>query len=167
MPLTPFHFGPSALIAFPLNKKIDIPIFILANVAIDTEPFIVLVFNLSYPLHGYAHSFLGATIIGLVWGLLAFKGKDIIKNLMAKIKLPYQTNIKKCIFSGIVGALFHVLLDAPLYANIKPFYPLKINPFYGLISNSLMYKICVLSFVPAIILYVFATKKYKNDIINS
>ena len=68
MPFTPFHFGPSATIAFPLRGKIDIPVFILANVAIGIEPLTVMILNLSYPLHGYAHSFLGG-------GLASDRGK--------------------------------------------------------------------------------------------
>ncbi len=31
MPVTPFHFGPSALIGLPLKRWIDIPVFVLAN----------------------------------------------------------------------------------------------------------------------------------------
>ncbi len=38
MPFTPFHFGPSAVIALPLNRYIDIPTFLLANIAVDIEP---------------------------------------------------------------------------------------------------------------------------------
>jgi hypothetical protein len=38
MPFTPCHFGPSACIALPLNRWIDLPVFLLANVAIDIEP---------------------------------------------------------------------------------------------------------------------------------
>ena len=159
MPLTPFHFGPSALVAFVFNRKLDFPVFVLANVVIDMEPLIVLVFNLSYPLHGYAHSFLGAIVAGSLWGLLAFRAKDITAFLMKIIGLPYYTGIGKCICSGIAGALFHVLLDAPLYADMKPFYPLRANPFYGIITGHLEYVLCVLSFIPAIILYIIAVKK--------
>jgi len=68
MPFTPFHFGAHACVAFPFNKKIDIPVFILANVAIDIEPLLVITLNLHYPLHGYAHTFIGAIFIGTLWG---------------------------------------------------------------------------------------------------
>ena len=47
MPFTPFHFGPHACVAFAANKKIDIPVFILANIAVDIEPLSVMLFNLN------------------------------------------------------------------------------------------------------------------------
>lgn len=166
MPFTPFHFGVHACVAFPLNKKLDIPVFILANVAIDIEPLLVITLNLFYPLHGYAHTFIGAILLGTLWGLIAFKCKYSLRRLMKFLKLPYETTLKKCIISGVLGALLHVLFDAPLYAEIKPFYPLSINPFYGLISNSSMYKLCTLLFVPALIFYVYSIIKFKNDKIN-
>jgi len=67
---------PSACIALPLNRWIDLPVFLLANVAIDIEPLLVMTLNLSYPLHGYAHTLLGATLIGLGWGGIAYAFED-------------------------------------------------------------------------------------------
>ena len=87
MPFTPFHFGAHACIAFPLNKRIDIPVFILANVAIDIEPLLVITLNLSYPLHGYVHTFVGAVFIGGLWGLIAFKYKYFLEKLKRFLKL--------------------------------------------------------------------------------
>lgn len=72
MPFTPFHFGPHACMALPINKKINIIVFILVNIIIDIEPLLVIIFNLSYPLHGYAHTFIGASIIGGIWGFIAY-----------------------------------------------------------------------------------------------
>jgi len=85
---------------------------------------------------------------------------------MRFLKLPYETTLKKCIISGVLGALLHVLFDAPLCTDIKPLYPFDINPFYRLISNSSMYKLCTLLFVPALIFYIYTVMKFKNDRIN-
>ena len=153
MPFTPFHFGPSATVALPLKGKIDVPIFILANVAIDLEPLTVMILNLSYPLHGYAHSFVGAGLVGALWGLIAYKFRWILHVAMKLAGLQYDTTIKKAVVSGILGAFCHVLLDAPLYTDIKPFYPLTSNPLYGLLSQKAMYVFCTICFVPALLLY--------------
>jgi membrane-bound metal-dependent hydrolase YbcI (DUF457 family) len=163
MPFTPFHFGLSASIAFPLKRTIDIPVFILANVAIDIEPLTVMIFNLSYPLHGYAHSFLGAGLVGALWGFVAFKGKGILGGVMHFFGLTYQTTITKAIISGILGAFSHVLLDAPIYTDIKPFYPLSINPLYGLVSEKAMYLFCSLLFIPAILFYIKARNNRNEE----
>jgi membrane-bound metal-dependent hydrolase YbcI (DUF457 family) len=162
MPFTPFHFGPSASIAFPLKRTIDIPVFILANVAIDIEPLTVMIFNLSYPLHGYAHSFLGAGLVGALWGVVAFKGKGILREAMHFLELKYETTITKAVISGILGAFSHVLLDAPIYTDIKPFYPLNINPLYGLVSQKAMYLFCSLLCIPAFLFYIKA-RNIRNE----
>lgn len=167
MPFTPFHFGAHACVALLINKKINILVFILANVIIDIEPLLVMVFNSSYPLHGYAHTFVGASILGGIWGLISYRFKNIFEKFMKLLKLPFGFSMKQYIISGVTGALIHVLFDAPLYLDIQPFYPLIANPLYGLISNLLMYKICTLLFVPAMILYIYAPKRYRNSIKNS
>ncbi len=156
MPFTPFHFGAHACIALPLNKKIDIPVFVLASVAVDIEPLLVMLFNLSYPLHGYAHTFIGGAIVGILWGIIAFKGKNILGKLMEFFKLPYETNLKKCILSGVLGALLHVLFDSLIYCDVKPFFPLSFNPLYGIVSYSFMYILCSLLFIPALLIYIYS-----------
>jgi membrane-bound metal-dependent hydrolase YbcI (DUF457 family) len=163
MPFTPFHFGPSATIAFPLRGKIDIPIFILANVAIDIEPLTVMILNLSYPLHGYAHSFLGGGLVGALWGIVAFKYKGILRGVMQFFGLKYQTTITTAVISGILGAFSHVLLDAPIYTDIKPFYPLIINPLYGLVSEKAMYLFCSALLIPALLFYIKARNKQNEE----
>ena len=77
MPFTPFHLGPSASISLPLHKYLDVPLFLLANFIIDLEPFIVMIFNLNYPLHGYCHTFLIGSIIGCLGGFIGYLLKDI------------------------------------------------------------------------------------------
>ena len=156
MPFTPFHFGPSALIALPLNRNIDLPAFILANVFVDLEPLVVMLNDLSYPLHGYAHTFLGATLAGVVCGIILNIFKKPLTSIMTKgFRLNYEGTLTKFIVAGILGAWFHVLLDAPLYSDIKPFYPILTNPLYGIIPRGIMYKYCLISFLPALLLYTF------------
>jgi len=156
MPFTPFHFGPSAFVSLPLKRYIDIPIFILANVAIDIEPLLVMTLDLAYPLHGFAHTFVGAAAVGVTIGIMANFAKNHLEHIMRKIlRLVYQSSKKKYILSGILGSWFHVLLDTTLYTDIKPFYPFTdLNPFLGLIQDSLMYKICAYAFIPAIAAYI-------------
>ena len=154
MPFTPFHFGPSACVALPLHRYIDLPVFVLVNVAIDIEPLIVMTFDLSYPLHGYAHTLLGGTIIGILCGILANYSKSYLRFVMEKIlRLPYKNSLKKYILSGILGSWLHILIDSPLYTDIKPFYPFNGNPLFGVIQSDLMYRYCALAYIPAIVFY--------------
>jgi hypothetical protein len=164
MPFTPFHFGPSATVGIPLNKNIDVFVFILANAVIDIEPLIVMIYKLNYPLHGYAHTFIGATILGAIWGITAWIFHVPIKWIVQDVlKFPFTPSKSKMVSSGILGACFHVLLDSPLYSDIEPFYPLLANPMYGLIDHFAMYTLCTFFFIPAVILYMYQIKRNKSS----
>ena len=160
MPFTPYHFGPSACIALPLRKYIDIPVFILANVVIDFEPLAVILLDLNYPLHGYFHTFLVGTVVALVWGLIAYSGKIILQRLMKLFHVSYETNLGKMLLSATLGIWFHILLDGQLYTDIQPFWPLKANPLYGLLCYNTVYLICKISFIPAFVLYIIAVASH-------
>jgi len=103
MPFTPLHFGPSLCVALPLQKYIDLPIFVLASVVIDFEPLAVIVFGLNYPLHGYCHTFLIGSFVGVAWAITAYAGRDILRKIMIFFGLEYNTTFHKAVFSGILG----------------------------------------------------------------
>ncbi len=166
MPFTPLHFGVHATISLPLQKYIDIPTFILANVAVDIEVLLVMLLRLNYPLHGYFHTFLIGSFVGIMLALIMFLFRKIIDKVVSLVKLEYKPTLIKLIISGILGVWLHVLFDAPLYADIKPFFPFQFNPLYNLVSASTIYWICRLAFIPAIIFTVifFIIEKRKSKI---
>lgn len=141
------------------RRIIDLPVFLLANVVVDFEPLLVMVFRFDYPLHGYAHTFLFGGMLGILWGLAAFGLRGIIGRGMAAVKLQYEAGLIKGILSGVLGVWFHVLLDSPLYSDIRPFYPLPDNPLYGIFSVEAVYLFCALCFIPAAALYFAVTRK--------
>lgn len=164
MPFTPFHFGLHATIGLPLRRFIDVPVFILASIAVDLEPLAVMVFGLNYPLHGYCHTFLIGALVGLAWGAAAYWSRGILTAFMRTIRLEYEPTLRRALLSGILGVWLHILLDAPLYADIRPFYPVMQNPLYGLLSDSMIYSLCTVLFVPAGVIYILVVRKYKNPI---
>lgn len=154
MPFTPYHFGVHAVISLPLRKYIDIPAFIFANVAVDLEPLIVLTFRPDYPLHGYCHTFLVGSLIGIILAFILYLLRGIIDKICSILSFEYKPGAIKLIVSGITGVWLHILFDAFLYTDIKPFFPLQINPLYNVLSFSTVYWICRVAFIPAIILGV-------------
>ena len=74
---------------------------------------------------------------------------------MTLLRLPYEPTYAKMAVSGVLGAWLHVLFDAPLYRDIKPFYPLQANPLLGLLSSRTVYLVCSASFLPALALYLY------------
>jgi hypothetical protein len=133
MPFTPFHFGPGLFFGIPLRKYIHAPTFILANVLLDIEPLIVLITGINYPLHGYLHTLAAAIGVGAFFGMVMFVLERSMRPVYLKLLLEPDTKFSKLQFvtAGVSGTLLHVLLDSPLYSDIKPFFPHIANPLFG------------------------------------
>ena len=156
MPFTPFHFGPALGLGLPLRKYIHTPTFILASVTVDVEPFLVLFLGFRYPLHGYLHTFLLAFFVGLVIGYAMFLLEKFLHPLYELFLLEPsdKLNLKSFMLAGTLGTVLHVLLDSPLYSDIRPFFPLAENPMYNPTLSLEVYSICVWLGILGIIYYV-------------
>jgi len=156
MPLTPYHFGPGLFIGLLFLSFIDFPTFLIASIIVDIEPFLVLFFNLNYPLHGFFHSFLGGTIIALVLTAIMSKIRKFFTPLMTFFKIEQEISFKKILFASLLGIYIHILFDSPIYTDIRPFFPLDFNPFYRITSlaRSIETMICVWCFLAALIVYI-------------
>ena len=160
MPFTPFHFGPHTCAALPLQRYLDLPVFVTANVIVDIEPLIVIFFEPDYPFHGYFHTFLVGGLLGVLWGAIAYPFRDHIRRAMVALRLPYSASLWKMLISGLLGVWLHVLFDAVIYPEMKPFYPLSVNPFLSILAGGTVYAICAWCFVPALVMYfVMAVRK--------
>ena len=155
MPFTPFHWGPSSWIGLLLFKIFDFPTLLIASVIVDVEPFCVFFFNLSYPLHGFFHSFLGGSILSVLTAAILYLLKAKIQKIMAIFKLTQDSSFKKIIWTSFFGVYSHILLDSFLYKEMKPLYPLGDNPFFDLFSSQQIYLFCSLSFLVGILFYLF------------
>lgn len=146
MPFTPFHFGPACAIGLSMRKFLHLPTFIVANVILDVEPFLVLLFGFEYPLHGLFHTFLLAFATGLSIGFLLslFDNKLIPIYKEFFLKPSRKQNVKSFLIAGFLGTTIHVLLDSPLYEDINPLYPITNNPFYNPTLTIYIYSACVL-----------------------
>jgi membrane-bound metal-dependent hydrolase YbcI (DUF457 family) len=148
--------GPALAIGFPLRKYIHAPTFILANVIVDVEPLLALFFRLDYPLHGYLHTFVLAFFLGIGLSLVMFFFEKYLQSIYKLFLLETDSNprIGAFIVAGVFGAMLHVLLDAPLYSDIQPFYPLTTaNPMLGAVSSSQVYAGTIWAGVFGIVFY--------------
>jgi membrane-bound metal-dependent hydrolase YbcI (DUF457 family) len=146
MPFTPFHLGPALAVGLPLRRYLHSPTFIVANVILDVEPFLVLVFGLHYPLHGYLHSLLLASAVGLALGAVMFWIEKPLQPFYQKLQLETRIplKLKSFLLAGVFGAWLHVLLDAFLYSEMAPLYPWTANPLLQAgLTNSDLYMLCV------------------------
>jgi len=156
VPFTPFHFGPALGLGLPLRRYLHVPTFLVASVIVDVEPLLVLVLGLSYPLHGYLHTFLFASLTGLALGHVMFSLDGFLNPVYRALRLVAEEvqGRKAFMVTGVLGAAFHVLLDSPLYRDIRPLFPFTQNPFYNPGLSPGVYSFCVWTGIIGIIWYL-------------
>jgi len=156
MPLTPFHLGPGLLIGLLLLSWIDFPTFLVASVIVDVEPIVVLAFGLDYPLHGFFHSFLGGTLVAFLLAAVMSKVRASLSPLLSFFKLEHKSSFKSILIASLSGIYIHILLDSRMHRDIRPFYPLDVNPLLN--SSALpglrVYILCFWCFIGAAVIYV-------------
>ena len=72
---------------------------------------------------------------------------------MAEFKLEQDSPLKKILWTSFFGVYTHILLDAPLYCDMRSFYPFQNNPFYGMFSSQHIYLFCTFSFIMGMATY--------------
>ena len=165
MPFTPFHLGPALVIGIILIYYINFPTLLVTSVILDIEPFLVLLLDLNYPLHGFFHSFLGGTIIILLLSFFMFKIRPILNPITDFFKIEQKSSFLNILTASIIGIYSHILLDAPLYSDMQPFFPLNFNPFLNAsgVPEITIYLFCAYCFIAAIMLYFIRLAiKFKN-----
>ena len=123
---------------------------------LDIEPLLVLLLDLRYPLHGYLHTFVAAAVVGVAFGFAMFFLERTMHPLYQRLLLEPQVTFKKSQFltAGVLGTMLHVLFDAPLYGDVKPLFPLALNPFSGWGSSFEIYLLSTGMGVLGIIFYL-------------
>jgi len=155
VPFTPFHLGPGLLFGLLIFSYVDLPTFLVASLVIDIEPFLVLSLNLHYPVHGYLHTFLGGTIVAFLLAFAMSRLRGTLSPLMSFLKLEQKTSFKSVLLASVFAIYLHILLDSPLYSDIRPFYPIESNPLLGngTFVGFEIYTFCILSFFEGAVVY--------------
>lgn len=161
MPFTPYHLGPALAFGLPFRRFIHTPTFIIANLIVDVEPFIILMFNFNLPLHWILHSLWGATLLGLLTAWIMYLLKEHFETAFKTLKLKCKSYLpfKSYVVAGVSGAIFHVMLDYPLYRDIKPLYPLTYNPLYNPAITGFIYRFCTYAFIVGLLEYIIILLK--------
>jgi hypothetical protein len=130
MPFTPFHMGPGLAIKAMLGRHFSLTVFGITQVAIDIEPLLRMLHG-DRLLHGYTHTYLGATAIAVLGFLV---GRPLGERLLVAwnrglapgwLQLPVASAISApAAASGAVfGAYSRVLLDSLMHADMGPWAP--------------------------------------------
>lgn len=152
MPFTPYHMGPGLLFKSLLQGSFSLMVFGWTQIMMDLQPLWVLVTGEGH-LHGFSHTFLGATLIAIASAItgryLAHIGLRLLRiKPTASAGFSQQVTVSWCVacVSALLGGYSHVLLDSIMHSDVEPFYPLTlVNPFLHGLSVSHLHKLCVYS----------------------
>lgn len=157
MPLTPFHLGPALVLVIVLLWFVDLPALLLGSIVPDVEAAVAMMWfrDWPFPMHGFLHSFVGGTLLSLVLAVVIFPVRKHLEIPLRFLKLDQKRSFPRIFAGALIGVYSHILLDAPLYNDIKPFWPLDLNP---LLSENMfrireIYGFCRSCFIAAFVIY--------------
>ncbi len=167
MPFTILHLGPALFFGLLFFRRINFPAFVIASVILDIEPLAVIISFLpsgislpvDYPWHGFFHTFVGGSLVVVVLSFLITKWYGKVRKIMKFFKLDQKYSAKGVLTASFSGIFLHILLDTPLNADVKPFFPFQANPFYGALTIFELYALCIAMLAAGIALYALKNKK--------
>lgn len=149
MPFTPFHFGPGLLIKAAIPKHFSLSMFALANVAMDMEPLYHMLHD-DVQLHGATHTFIGAGLIAAataVWGRIAIRRSgQLYEHWSGGAGRATSPSHVQAWLGALLGTYSHVLMDAVMHIDVRPFLPFTDeNPWLKISWTEHVYLFCVLA----------------------
>jgi membrane-bound metal-dependent hydrolase YbcI (DUF457 family) len=152
MPFTAYHFGPAGFIGLVFKRWVDLPVFLLANAAIDIEVLIIYLLGLSWPHHRFCHTFIGGAVVGAALAAVCFPVRGVFKKVMSVFRLKYETTFAKMLVWSILGVWFHIFIDAMDHWDVRPFWPYGKNPLWRIIADRQIRIICLAFWAAALVL---------------
>ncbi len=142
MPFTPLHMGPGIAVKAVMQRRFSLMVFGWSQIAIDLQPLFVLLTGRG-ELHGFSHTFLGATLIALVCGL---SGKHLgelgLRILHEPRHLPISWRVS--FVSAFIGTYSHIAIDSIMHGDVLPLLPLSsASPLHAIISISALHLLCL------------------------
>jgi len=154
MPITPFHFGPGALLKSVVPGYFSWTVFAAANALIDLEP-ILLYFFTGDPAHPWLHTPPGAFAVAIVAAVAGRRPCEWFLRWWTANLSPAQARwlaVESAIApaaawtGALLGTFSHIALDALMHGDVRPFWPLHGgNPMVGMVALSWLHWGCVLA----------------------
>ena len=158
MPVTPFHLGPVLLLGILLFPALYLPGLLLGSVIPDVEAFLYVFHGIGSHSHGIMHTYLGGTMVGILLGLVLYSLRGPVNRIMSSVRMGQVSSRGNIIASSVFGVYTHVFLDSFMYMDIEPLFPLKANPFYGMLSWGDIYIFCAITFILGFFAYMYKIK---------
>ena len=127
-------------------------VFGWAQIIMDIQPLVVIVTGAGH-LHGFSHTYIGATLIGIGSALTGKYAAEFGLRFIGEARY-LSISWPVTIISAFIGTFSHVLLDSVMHADVEPFAPFTLNnPFIGLLSIEALHKLCLYSGLLGVGLY--------------
>ena len=154
MPFTPFHMGPGLALKAVAGRHVSLMLFGFSQVMIDLEPAIRILRNDPF-LHGFTHTYLGATLVALVsvalgrpicqW-LLDHWRPDPDSALLTGLRGSGRISWPAALWGAFLGTFTHVALDSIMHFDMAPFAPISsANPLLRFVSVGWLHVFCIAS----------------------
>ena len=168
MPITPFHFGPGALVKVAVPKHFSWTIFALSNVLIDLEP-VTLFLLIGDPAHPWLHTLPGAIAVAAIAATLGRKPCEIaLRWWNRRLSSGWQTRwlavdppISKTTawISALIGTLSHIALDSIMHVDVEALWPFVAgNRVQGMISLGALHGACIGAALLALAIWIVAKR---------
>jgi membrane-bound metal-dependent hydrolase YbcI (DUF457 family) len=147
--------GPGLLIKTLMQGSFSLMVFGWAQIIMDIQPLVVLITN-EGQLHGFTHTFIGATLIGV---FSAATGKHLSEFGLKVLRIattdhPVIISWPITVISAFIGSYSHVILDAIMYHDVEIWFPWSDDkPLLGMMTYEQMHLFCLLSAVIGAVVY--------------
>ncbi len=152
MPFTPLHMGPGLVLKAVGGRHFSVLVFGLAQVAMDIEPLLGILRGRDV-LHGWTHTFAGATAIAGAVAVIApppsraiLRGwnRALREHRLAWLESPPDIGWTAILAGAFLGTWSHVLLDGIMHSDLHPFAPWsQAQPWWRLVSIESLHLACI------------------------
>ncbi|MCP4237777.1 MAG: hypothetical protein GY770_30110 [Aestuariibacter sp.] len=146
MPFTPLHMGPGLIVKACMQGTFSLMVFGWSQILIDIQPLVVLLSGKG-ELHGFSHTYIGATIVAVV---SALTGKYLGEIGLRVLRMENYNPIgwKVAFISAFIGGYSHVFIDGIMHSDMRPLAPFsQQGVFLGIVNIDTLHILCVLSAV--------------------
>ncbi len=161
MPFTPLHMGPGLVVKACMQSAFSLMVFGWTQILIDIQPLIVMITGKG-ELHGFSHTYIGATFIAIV---SALSGKYLGEIGLRIFRMSEYNPIgwRVAIASAFIGGYSHVFIDSIMHSDITPLSPFSDKSiFYGVVNIDTLHILCIVSAAVGGVVFYMIERIRKN-----